>query len=61
MLLHPEKRDLWLSSYLTTYVEHDGRQIMDIGNLRLFEAFLALAAARHGQDGTWPPSPGRSG
>lgn len=48
--LFPAKRDLWLSSYLQTYLERDVRQLLDIGNLRLFETFLALAAARHGQE-----------
>lgn len=48
--LFPEKRELWVSSYLQTYIERDVRQLLDIGNLRLFETFLALAAARHGQE-----------
>lgn len=48
--LFPAKHDLWLSSYLQTYLERDVRQLLDIGNLRLFETFLSLAAARHGQE-----------
>ncbi|MEW6750620.1 MAG: ATP-binding protein [Candidatus Latescibacterota bacterium] len=48
--LFPDKRDLWLASYLQTYLERDVRQLLDIGNLRLFETFIALAAARHGQE-----------
>ncbi|MFZ5761709.1 MAG: ATP-binding protein [Thermodesulfobacteriota bacterium] len=48
--LFPEKRELWATSYLQTYIERDVRQLLDIGNLRLFETFLALAAARHGQE-----------
>lgn len=48
--LSPAKRDLWVSSYLQTYLERDVRQLLDIGNLRLFETFLSLAAARHGQE-----------
>lgn len=48
--LFPEQRNLWLSSYLRTYLERDVRQLLDIGNLRLFETFIALAASRHGQE-----------
>lgn len=47
--LEPAKRDLWLSSYVQTYVERDVRQLHNIQSLRTFETFLALAAARHGQ------------
>lgn len=48
--LHPEARDLWLSSYLATYVERDVRQVRDVQDLRSFESFLGLVAARHGQE-----------
>jgi predicted AAA+ superfamily ATPase len=47
--LHPERRDLWLRSYLRTYVERDVRQVKNITDLKAFEHFLALCAARHGQ------------
>jgi hypothetical protein len=47
--LHPEKRDLWVRSYIQTYVERDVRQLQNIRDLRTFEAFLALCAAHHGQ------------
>ena len=47
--LAPEKRDLWTSSYLRTYVERDVRMVRNIGDLRAFESFLAVCAARHGQ------------
>jgi len=43
-------RELWLSSYLRTYVERDVRQVRDIQDLRTFEQFLALSATRHGQE-----------
>ncbi len=48
-VLYPEHRDLWLSSYLPTYVERDVRQLHHIRDLRTFETLLGLAAARHGQ------------
>jgi hypothetical protein len=48
--LFPEKRDLWLSSYLRTYVERDVRQLHNVQDLRAFETFVALCAARHGQE-----------
>ncbi|MEP7008921.1 MAG: ATP-binding protein [Acidobacteriota bacterium] len=49
-VLYPENRDLWLSSYLPTYVERDVRQLHRIQDLRAFETLLGLAAARHGQE-----------
>jgi uncharacterized protein len=48
--LAPAKRDLWTSSYLRTYVERDVRQLHQFQDLRAFEAFVALVAARHGQE-----------
>lgn len=48
--LFPDRRKLWLSSYIRTYIERDVRQLLNIGDLRLFETFLALTAARHGQE-----------
>ncbi len=48
--LHPERRDIWLRSYVSTYIERDVRQIRNIPDLRTFNQFLGLAAARHGQE-----------
>lgn len=48
--LHPEKRDLWISSYIQTYVERDVRQILKVQDLRTFETVLGLCASRHGQE-----------
>jgi len=48
-VLYPEKRELWLQSYLQTYVERDVRQLHNITDLAAFETFVALCAARHGQ------------
>lgn len=48
--LHPAARDLWMRSYLRTYVERDVRQLQNIQDLRAFETFVALCATRHGQE-----------
>ncbi len=48
--LAPEKRDLWLRSYLQTYVERDVRQLSAVKDLNLFTFFLSVAASRHGQE-----------
>ncbi|MFL6192774.1 MAG: ATP-binding protein, partial [Thermoanaerobaculia bacterium] len=48
--LNPEKRDLWITSYLQTYVERDVRQLLRVQDLRTFETVVALCAARHGQE-----------
>lgn len=48
--LRPEARDLWMSSYIRTYVERDVRQLHNVQDLRAFETFVSLAASRHGQE-----------
>lgn len=48
--LHPEKRDLWIASYIQTYIERDVRQLLRVQDLRTFETVLSLCAARHGQE-----------
>jgi predicted AAA+ superfamily ATPase len=48
--LHPGKRNLWISSYIQTYVERDVRQLLNVRDLRSFEAVLGLCAARHAQE-----------
>jgi predicted AAA+ superfamily ATPase len=40
---------LWLGSYITTYVERDVRNLLNIGNLRDFERFLRALALRAAQ------------
>ena len=42
-------RDLYLSSYVQTYIERDVRELLRIGKRREFEAFVRLAALRTGQ------------
>ncbi|MGC1954956.1 MAG: ATP-binding protein [Gammaproteobacteria bacterium] len=48
--LAPAKRELWLRSYVQTYVERDVRLMHNIQDLRAFELFLSLCAGRHGQE-----------
>ena len=40
----------WLADYFRTYVERDLRELMQIADLRSFETFVRLAAARTGQE-----------
>ena len=47
--LSPEKRELWIRSYIQTYIERDVRQLQNIKDLRIFEQFMGLSAAYHGQ------------
>jgi hypothetical protein len=48
--LFPERLDLWVRSYIRTYLERDVRRIKNVADLRAFELFLGLCAARHGQE-----------
>jgi uncharacterized protein len=48
--LFPDRRDVWLSSYMQTYLERDVRQLIKIKDLGLFQTFLMLCAAQHGQE-----------
>lgn len=43
-------RSLWIVSYLRTYLERDVRSILKVAELRIFELFLNLVAAHHGQE-----------
>jgi len=47
--LYHEKRDLWVRSYIQTYIERDIRRLQNIKDLRTFEHFIGLSAARHSQ------------
>jgi predicted AAA+ superfamily ATPase len=47
--LSHEKRDLWVRSYIQTYIERDIRQLQNIKDLRTFEQFIGLCAAHHSQ------------
>jgi uncharacterized protein len=46
----PEKRDLWVKSYIQTYIERDIRQFQAINDFRSFEMFINLCAAFHAQE-----------
>lgn len=47
--IFPEKRNLWVNSYIQTYIERDVRQMQNIKDIRTFELFLGLMASIHGQ------------
>lgn len=49
LALYPEKRDLWMSSYIQTYIERDIRLLQSVQDLHAFELFLSLCGGRHGQ------------
>ena len=42
-------RKLWCSSYVSTYLERDVRNLAQIGDLNIFERFLRSCAVRTGQ------------
>ena len=41
--------ELWYNSYISTYLERDIRDIINIKDLSKFQIFLKLCAGRHGQ------------
>ena len=43
-------RDLWLASYVRTYLERDVRQVLQVRDLAAFQTFLARLCALHGQE-----------
>lgn len=42
-------RELWMGSYLATYLERDVRQALNVGDLRDFDRLVRAAALRAGQ------------
>jgi len=46
---HPPSRERWYQGYVTTYLERDVRNLLNIGSLRDFERFIRACAARCGQ------------
>ena len=50
IVINPAIRDLWVSSYIHTYIERDVRQIVNIKDIGLFQTFMGLCAANHGQE-----------
>jgi predicted AAA+ superfamily ATPase len=48
--LTPEVRDIWVRSYLRTYIERDVRLLSNVKDLQLFQTFCGLGAARHAQE-----------
>jgi predicted AAA+ superfamily ATPase len=43
-------RDLWLQSYVATYLQRDVRDLVEIKDMHLFTTFLSICAARHTQE-----------
>jgi uncharacterized protein len=43
---HPTQ---WFGSYVSTYIERDVRQVLNVGNLLTFQRFVAMCAARSSQ------------
>ncbi len=43
-------RDIWLPSYISTYIERDVRQIINVQDINQFQTFTSLCAASHGQE-----------
>ena len=41
--------DVWLDSYVQTYLERDVRDLLHVKNIEVFRKFLRLCAGRHGQ------------
>jgi uncharacterized protein len=39
----------WFAAYVATYIERDVRQLLNIGNLMVFQRFLSMCAARSAQ------------
>jgi predicted AAA+ superfamily ATPase len=49
VIARPGARELWLSSYIQTYLERDLRAMINVRDLATFRRFLAILASRHGQ------------
>ena len=47
--LQTDKRELWMNSYIRTYIERDIRLLQNVRDILAFETFIALCAGRHGQ------------
>lgn len=50
VVINPEIRELWIPSYIRTYIERDVRQIINVQDLSLFQIFIGLCAASHSQE-----------
>jgi uncharacterized protein len=48
--MEPQKRDLWIPSYIQTYIERDIRLLGNVNDIHSFETLVRLCAARHGQE-----------
>ena len=48
--MDPGKREPWIRSYIQTYIERDIRQLGNVTDIRAFETFVRMCAARHAQE-----------
>jgi uncharacterized protein len=39
----------WFAAYVSTYIERDVRQVLNVGNLQTFQRFVSMCASRSGQ------------
>jgi predicted AAA+ superfamily ATPase len=49
VVAQPNRRGLWFSSYVQTYLERDLRAVTAVRDRTTFRRFLKLVASRHGQ------------
>ena len=50
LVLKPDIRNIWIPSYIRTYLERDVRSIINVQDLSLFQTFLGLCTANHGRE-----------
>lgn len=50
VILNSSVRDLWIPSYINTYIERDVRQLLNVKDINQFQTFVALCASKHGQE-----------
>jgi hypothetical protein len=49
-IVYSNKRDLFLSRYIQTYIERDVRHLLQVQDLNTFQTFLRLCASINGQE-----------
>jgi predicted AAA+ superfamily ATPase len=50
VILNTDIRDLWIPSYISTYIERDVRQLLNVKDINQFQTFISLCASNHGQE-----------
>ena len=49
-ILYSKGRDIWISSYIQTYIERDVRNLLQVRDLNTFQTFLGLCSSNHSQE-----------